>query len=418
MTNDRFELTVTAWLHEDAAARLPDHLGAVLALTSRTRQRPAWSSLERWLPMDTTLRPALGSVISPGRLVLAGLLVLALVGLLLVAVGSQRRLPEPFGLARNGTFLASFDGDIHTVDPDSGQTTPLVTGDTFDFSPVFARDGSKFLFLRSDGPLGDPAILTPMVANADGSNLHAISEPMPSLDWFDWSPDGSRVAFVSAGDIYVADSSGGSATRLDNPRPAHFVTWLPPAGDRLLYREETMRPTIVEIGADGTGIRAITPTGATRTAYQGLSVAPDGQRISYTRRVDDLPQAFVLEMASGAETQLPNADGVKQLGGVVFSPDGADVAYIRVFRDGGYQVVVAPSDGSDAGKTLGPRMAPPPEGTGISVWTIFAPDGASLIVRYGDDDNGSTYLLPIEGLGQPILGSGTFQFVDVQRLAR
>ncbi len=117
MTNERFEMSVSAWLHEDAAARLPDHLGAVLAVTSRTRQRRAWSSLERWLPLDTTLRPALGTWSDPAVIVLVGLLVLALVGLLLVAVGSQRRLPEPFGLARNGIFVSSIDGDLYTVDP-------------------------------------------------------------------------------------------------------------------------------------------------------------------------------------------------------------------------------------------------------------------------------------------------------------
>ena len=45
-TNERFERSLSAWLHEDAAFRVPDHLDEVLAATRETHQRSAWSSLE------------------------------------------------------------------------------------------------------------------------------------------------------------------------------------------------------------------------------------------------------------------------------------------------------------------------------------------------------------------------------------
>ena len=38
--------------NEYAAHRVPGHLDAVLQETSTMRQRPAWSSLERWLPVQ------------------------------------------------------------------------------------------------------------------------------------------------------------------------------------------------------------------------------------------------------------------------------------------------------------------------------------------------------------------------------
>ena len=43
---------------------------------------------------------------------------------------------------------------------------------------------------------------------------------------------------------------------------------------------------------------------------------------------------------------------------------------------------------------------------------------ASLIVRYGTDDEGAVSLLPLDGSPGTELGSGAFEFVDVQRLAR
>ena len=73
ITNDAFERKVSDWLHADAEHRIPDHLDAVLRRTSVERQRPAWSSLERWLPVDTTfagrltpaMRPAWPLLVAP-----------------------------------------------------------------------------------------------------------------------------------------------------------------------------------------------------------------------------------------------------------------------------------------------------------------------------------------------------------------
>ena len=51
-----FGRSLSAWLDEEARNHAPAHLDAVLR---RTRPRPpatGWSSLERWLPVQTTLR--------------------------------------------------------------------------------------------------------------------------------------------------------------------------------------------------------------------------------------------------------------------------------------------------------------------------------------------------------------------------
>ena len=57
--SDAFDRHVSDWLHADAEHRVPEHLDAVLRRTRTERQRPAWSSLERWLPMDTLSRTSL-----------------------------------------------------------------------------------------------------------------------------------------------------------------------------------------------------------------------------------------------------------------------------------------------------------------------------------------------------------------------
>jgi hypothetical protein len=50
------------------------------------------------------------------------------------------------------------------------------------------------------------------------------------------------------------------------------------------------------------------------------------------------------------------------------------------------------------------------------VW-MPPPDGTALVVRYGTDTAGATQLLPLDGSPSKSLGSGEFEFVDVQRLA-
>src|SRR6266581_2131902 len=142
--DDTYSRSLSEWLRVDSEHRVPDHLEAVLRKTSIQRQRPAWSSFERWLPMAITARWA--GIGRPAHLrAFAGLVLLALfiAALLALAVGSRRPLPPPYGLARNGVLVSSADGDIFSVDPKTGTHTPLIAGPAFDFGPMFSRDGTR-----------------------------------------------------------------------------------------------------------------------------------------------------------------------------------------------------------------------------------------------------------------------------------
>jgi len=199
--HDGFERTVAVWLRDDALPASPDQLDALLVRTMATRQRRWWSSPERWLPMDTTLRPRLFSPPPIARLVVIAVVVIALAGLLLFAVGSrQPRLPAPFGPARNGIMLSSADGDIFAIDPTTAKRTAIVSGSLFEFGPLFSRDGTRFSFLR-EGPKdcgkSDCGLIL-VIANADGSDVHEVTQALPGLDGVDWSPDGTQVAILAA----------------------------------------------------------------------------------------------------------------------------------------------------------------------------------------------------------------------------
>ena len=54
---DRIERRLPELIDELAAATIPDYFDDMLRQTARARQRPAWSGLERWLPMGVIARP-------------------------------------------------------------------------------------------------------------------------------------------------------------------------------------------------------------------------------------------------------------------------------------------------------------------------------------------------------------------------
>ena len=429
-TNDRLDAAVSTWLHEDAVFRVPDHLGEVLAVTSEMRQRPAWSSLERWLPVDTTFRPRLLPVPPAARLLMAAALILLALVIAVIAVGSrQQRLPEPFGLARNGAATASTDGDIYALDTTTLARTPLVTDENYDFGGSYSRDGTQIMFLRAreePDDLTDPRLIL-TVADADGSRVRELTEPLRGLDWSDWSPDGRRIVFLSrdaadVGLVNVVDVAKAAVTTFDIDVSAHFVTWRPPDGNEVLFRGEGGQPGIYALRwTDGTSRRITKRAPNNQFDYQSMTISQDGRLASFTQWSDSSqPRVHMLDLITGDERVLPTPPGTVQRGGATFSPDGVTVAYIRIVPDptaATAEVVVAPADGSSEGRVVGPRIGTTPEGADVPLSIIFAPDGTAVIARYGTDAQATVHWLPVDGSEGRIIDDGAFGFVDIQRLA-
>ena len=101
MPSDRFDRRLPAILDEISQPRTPDYFDDLLGQTARTRQRPAWTLLERWLPMvDVTRQPAFARQVPWRPIAVLTLIVLLLVASLAFVIGSQHTVPAPFGPAR------------------------------------------------------------------------------------------------------------------------------------------------------------------------------------------------------------------------------------------------------------------------------------------------------------------------------
>jgi Tol biopolymer transport system component/DNA-binding winged helix-turn-helix (wHTH) protein len=95
-----------------------------------------------------------------------------------------------------------------------------------------------------------------------------------------WSPDGSRVAYTNALDVYVANGDGSPVRKLATlPQAASCVRWSPD-GTRLRFVVDDPRPqqsSLWEVGSDGRGLRQLLP-GWSDSPREGCgNWTPDGR---------------------------------------------------------------------------------------------------------------------------------------------
>lgn len=395
----RFEQDLPALLDDLYVAGTPDYRDDLVRQTAALRQRPAWTFPERWLPMDlATRRMPFASVPFRALIVLAVILVMAAAALL-VAVGSQHRLPPPFGLARNGAIAYVANDDVLVSDPNGANSRTLIGGSDNDHSPTFSPDGTRLMFVRvtSDGDFL-------WGADADGTNQRPLFDQPLGDPKGGWSPDSRTIAMTNpvAGVrrllLIHADGSPPDQIDLGSVVPTD-VAWRPPFGHQLLVRARTPsgKQDFVIVNLDGTGNHALglksdLAMGETWD-NSGPAWSPTGDRIAYN----------VVEpggsggMAGTFRVHLMDADGSHDVGvpqpdiravqeaWPTWSPDGGRILVHRwTWQPGGWGwLAVMPADGSAPAHDIG---QPFPGGQETGLVETWSPDGTRVIVRVGNTE--------------------------------
>jgi dipeptidyl aminopeptidase/acylaminoacyl peptidase len=403
MTSDRrFEHDLPDLLADLYLGPPPDYRDDILQLVARTPQRPAWTFLERWLPMSVVALARQAMQPLPWRSI--GLL--AMISLLLVAAmalyaGSQeRRLPAPFGPAANGALVVGEGGDIVLIDPVTGTKTVAVGGAAIDSLPAYSRDGTHIAFYRND--FGEVTLW--LVDSRGGSprplSTAGLAEPTDII----WSPDGHSIlvnAVVASTRVMAIVPVDGTAPRvIDVGMPAENPTWLPPSGAEIVFRGTTPSGFgLFAVRPDGTGgVRPIVAaTGQSEYDALFLAPSPDGRAIAYQwRDVDNIQKLFVVPTSGGAARELTSIESTR----LAWSPDGAWIA----FWGNNFVTHVIPADGPGA-----PQVAC--DGSAGFRW---APDGQRLACAAS---SGRVVLFdPRTGLSADA-GFTAFEVPDWQRLA-
>ena len=389
MPTERFERQLPELLTELAAPRTPEYLDDLLWQTAHTSQRPAWSFLERWLPMVDVARQPVAAPPMPWRTIGVGFVLLALLLAMLaaIAVGTRPNPPAPFGPARTGLVAYSAGGDIFTVVAATGASTAIASGPETDINPRWSLDGTRLVFQRyAEGGRG-PSLL--YITRADGSELTLITPAaLPGIDSYAFSPDGTEVVIsarpVGAPAILVAAADGSEIRQLDIPGFAANPTWRPPNGSEILFTEDD------DFTSGSSGMFAInTTTGEIRTILEsdptryraGARWSPDGSEIAYVEWVDApglTARTHVMSADGTNDRLLPIPEGAVWEAALAWSNDGTRLFGVRGYSDGLEESrnVVIPTDGSGFGVEIAsPGLADCCQG---SPWE-WAPDDSAIL---------------------------------------
>ena len=183
---------MTEYFEGRATNQPPDGLlDTALARVDATRQRPAWLIPNRWLPVDRSGVARLRAAVVIVVIVVAIVAGAIAAGLL---VGSQRRLPPPFGLARPGLIAFDLSDGIYVANADGTGRTQLTSGPGRDSQATFSPDGTLIAYLSG----GQPDLSSSLVVmGADGRHPVVLAEHLAEPGNISWSPDSRRVAIGS-----------------------------------------------------------------------------------------------------------------------------------------------------------------------------------------------------------------------------
>jgi TolB protein len=387
-TPPTFERSLIDWLEEAGAPQAPDYVDEMLARTRATRQRPAWASLERWLPMQLTLRrPILAVPRMAWLLVVLGLLIAVFVA---VALGAgQHRLPPPLGTAANGLIVYQAHGRIATVNADGTDQHFLTPASEVDIVPVWSRDGTRLAFYsfptRTDAAshigAGPPIYDSPdkpigsvVVMNADGTDRRVLMSGLTVSTGLvapiAWSHDGRQLAFATKDEqanpaVDIIDLQGVDRLHIKN---AGWPTWSP--DDRTIAFQMPYQGVGI-VPADGTAEpRKISHARGTGFAFSGPAWSPDGKRIAFYGGPDGGHDIFTVGVDGSDERVVASQPADEYW--PAWSPDGKRLAFERVGdTNNDIHFVVADADGGHQVELTTPLLA--------GMASSWSPDGRYLI---------------------------------------
>ncbi|MBE7556142.1 MAG: PD40 domain-containing protein [Anaerolineales bacterium] len=287
--------------------------------------------------------------------------------------------------------LSLLDGLIESLQITSplDQTTSLLMDEPTAPTPTPVGGGTGKIAFLSAGNI--------YLMNMDGSNLTRLTE-IGVIGCFAWSPDGQKIAFSSNYDIYVINAAGGDQPRLIvDVTPTHgdaaYVcpTWS--ADSQQLLLAVPFLYGIYVAHADGSSLSKLADIEGWDHAW-----SPDRQTLVFVSRRDREFEIYGMKTDGSSLTQL--TDNTARDLDPAWSPDGQTIAFAsdREVEDK-YELYLMQADGSNPRKltqTSSRRIFRP----------TWSPDGQTIVYTRSSEDGVWIDLIRADGTGYKQLVQG------------
>jgi Tol biopolymer transport system component len=257
---------------------------------------------------------------------------------------------------------------------------------------LFVSDRDSFVDPLQWGYDGQGEIYT---MNADGSNTIQLKDSGGRNRCPTWSPDGSKIVFMSdrdsiiewAWDIFVMNADGSNVTRLTKNHARNLNPRWSPDGTKITFASDFGATNLLQIftmNADGSDIRQVTFTRRPSSCY-GPCFTVDGKEIIFVSNQEGSWAIYKVDLAAGTNiTNLTQIDN-KEVAWPIVSPDGKKIVYYQNvskridLMNPDYKLFIMSIDGTDSKRISFIPYSQYEEMVISDYYPAWSPDGSKII---------------------------------------